>query len=397
MDDIDGQPAPWVESRPRRSGGAGAVLLAVALLLVGSPRSTVAGEAGDRLAALRELKEGNRLFDAGDYLAALARFESAYTKVPSAKLFFNFGQVHRRLGRTVEALEFYERFLAEAPNASAKLRAEAQQWISDLERSVATVAISADRAGAEVTVDGRSSGPTPLAHPVRVLPGTHQIVVQTGAAGATPFVEKIVARAGQRIAIDAHVAAPAAVGAPATVAASGPVESAGPARRPALAPAADVPTAGVDAGAVAGGASPGPRGSAEHRGRVGLQLRADVDRALAGAGAAGALDYGLVEHLAISAGGFIWPAGGLDVPGAALGVTVYLLGGAVRPLLALEGQSYFHVGAHLGAHAGAGVQWDVADHAGFYALAGVQYTSTEIVSGERTLFFVPSLGLHLRL
>jgi len=32
------------------------------------------------------------LFDAGDYLAALARFESAYAKVPSPKLFFNFGQ-----------------------------------------------------------------------------------------------------------------------------------------------------------------------------------------------------------------------------------------------------------------------------------------------------------------
>ena len=394
MDDLDGKPAAFVESPSRRCSAAGALLLAVGLVLVGTPRSAVAGAAGERLEALRDLKEGNRLFDAGDYLAALARFERAYAKVPSPKLFFNFGQVHRRLGRTVEALEFYEKFLAEAPNASANLRAEAQQWIADLEKSVASVTISVDRAGAEVTVDGRSSGVTPLAGPVRVLPGTHQIVVQPGAAGAAPFVEKIVARAGQRIAIEAHLAAPVSVAA--SPAATGPVESAGPARPPALAPAADLVIAGVGGSAVAGGGS-AARAGAAHRGHVGLRLRADVDRALAGAGAAGALDYGVLEHLAISAGGFLWPAGGLEVPGASLGLTAYLLGGAVRPLLAVEGQSYFQTGAHLGAHAAAGVQWDVADHAGVYAMAGVQYTSSEIVSGDRKLFFVPSLGLHLRL
>jgi len=87
---------------------------------------------------------------------AEARFESAYAKVPSPKLFFNFAQVHRRLGRTVEALDFYERYLAETPDAPAKLRTEAQQRTADLKKRVATIAIRSAAVGHEVTVDGRS-------------------------------------------------------------------------------------------------------------------------------------------------------------------------------------------------------------------------------------------------
>src|SRR6266700_981202 len=147
MDDLSGTSSACgaTGARARRrarvtSAGTDLLLgLLLGVVVVWAPivtpgRAQAAATEAERLEALRDLKEGNRLFEAGDYMAALARFESAYGKVPSPKLFFNFGQVHRRLGRTVEALEFYERFLAETPGAPAKLRAEAQQWIADLER-----------------------------------------------------------------------------------------------------------------------------------------------------------------------------------------------------------------------------------------------------------------------
>jgi hypothetical protein len=114
-------------------------------------------------------------------------------------------------GRTVEALDFYERYLAETANASAKLRIEAQQRIGDLVKSVAAIEIRSEAAGHEVNVDGHSYGMTPLHRPVRVLPGPHQIVVvQSDASGATPFVEKVMARAGERITVDVHVRTPVA-------------------------------------------------------------------------------------------------------------------------------------------------------------------------------------------
>jgi hypothetical protein len=368
-----------------------ALVFAAALSLPSAPVLAATPEA-ERLEALRDLKEGNRLYDSGDYLAALARFERAYAAVPTPKLFFNFGQTYRRLGRPVEALDFYERFLAEStePQPQPQLRVEAERWVGELARAVASVEVRADSEGAEVTIDGRSCGVTPLARSVRVAPGSHQIVVQTRGGSAPPYIQKFHAQAGQRIAIDARLAA---AGTPPTESqARAPVA---PAPRSASSTSPSVaqstePVAAVERAAP----SPLPEG---HRHRIGLALRADVDRGLAGAGAAGGLTYGLTEQIQISAGGFLWPAGGLRVPGASLGLTAYLLRGGLRPILSVEGQSYFRAGAHLAAHAAVGLQWDLSAHLGLFALAGVQYTSSEIVAGERSLFLVPSLGAHVRL
>jgi len=400
--------------RRRARGGRIAVLAAFLGLLAPAAPGSGATQA-ERTEALRDLQEGNRLFDAGDYLAALARFESAYAKVPSPKLFFNFAQVHRRLGRTVEALDFYERYLAETPDAPAKLRTEAQQRTADLKKRVATIAIRSAAVGHEVTVDGRSCGVTPLGRAVTVLPGSHQVVVQSGAAGAAPFVQKVEAHAGESLVVVAPVANLGPAGAGGGAGTSPSTASLDPGRPGPTPPSSGTP--GASATVTAGGpaadapagmptasASPSPAGptedaaAGEHHGRLGLQLRADVDRGLAGAGLAGALGFAVLEPLELSVGGFRWPVNGHGVPGVALGVTGYFLRSAVRPLLALEGQLYFQsAGTHFGARAAAGVQWDAADHLGLYAMAGVQYTSTEISTDESTLFFVPSLGVQLRL
>ena len=140
-----------------------------------------------------------------------------------------------------------------------------------------------------------------------------------------------------------------------------------------------------------------PASGGGHRGRFFLLVRADVDRRLAGAGAMGAVGYGVAERLALFAGGLLWPAGGLDVPGVSLGLTADALDGALRPFATIEAQGYFHSGAHLGAHAALGVGYDIGRHAGAFVEAGVEYTSSTIVAGERALFFVPSAGLLLRL
>ena len=51
---------------------------------------------------------------------------------------------------------------------------------------VARVEVVAETSGAEVFIDGRSRGVTPLARPVLVEAGPHQVVVQP-ASGAPPF------------------------------------------------------------------------------------------------------------------------------------------------------------------------------------------------------------------
>jgi tetratricopeptide (TPR) repeat protein len=77
------------------------------------------------------LSQGSKLYHQGDLAGALEKFEAAYVAFPSPKLMFNIGQANRDLGRPVEAVEAFQRFLAEATDASPETMAEARNsWLS---------------------------------------------------------------------------------------------------------------------------------------------------------------------------------------------------------------------------------------------------------------------------
>jgi hypothetical protein len=178
-----------------------AAIFALALALAGAAPSEM-----DRLVAQRELKEGNLQFAQGQYQQALDHYQAAYKRVPSARLFFNFAQAFRQLGRDVEAVDFYERFLAEATDVAPQLRGEAQQHLGATLGRIGTAQVSADVDGAEVLVDGRARGTTPLPGPIRLSPGPHQVVVQPRGSDAPPFVERIEVAAGKTVLIKARFA-----------------------------------------------------------------------------------------------------------------------------------------------------------------------------------------------
>ncbi|MGC4122174.1 MAG: hypothetical protein QM765_47860 [Myxococcales bacterium] len=121
----------------------GCVALLFAVLSTGSSggtaRAAERAEPGrDRAKAL--LLEGNRLLDEGQYLEALKRFEEAYAAFPSPKLQFNLAQTLRELGRDLQALEHYERFLIEARETDAPgLFQAARARVAELKGRIATV------------------------------------------------------------------------------------------------------------------------------------------------------------------------------------------------------------------------------------------------------------------
>jgi len=61
-----------------------------------------------------------KLYQQGDVGGALEKFNAAYAAYPSPKLMFNIGQANRDLSRPVEAIEAFQRFLAEATDASPR-------------------------------------------------------------------------------------------------------------------------------------------------------------------------------------------------------------------------------------------------------------------------------------
>ena len=173
------------------------------LALVCAARAVDAVEP-ERGAAGREAKRLSDLgiaeYVSGDYVAALEHFEQSYAKVPAPSLLFNIGRVLSELGRDLDALVAFERFLAASPNATDDAHGFATAKVLVLQQRVAHLAIRTSVAGAEILVDGMPLGRAPLAAAVRVVPGTHQVMAR--AAGYATALAALDARAGAHVDVE---------------------------------------------------------------------------------------------------------------------------------------------------------------------------------------------------
>ena len=140
------------------------------------------------------LSEGTKLYDQGDVAGALEKFQTAYAAFPSPKLMFNIGRANRDLGRPVEAMEAFEKFLAGAPDASSETIANANKSVAELRSMLGRIRIDCETADAEVSVDGKSLGLTPLPDPIWATPGRHQVTAKH--ASAAPAIEDVDVTAG---------------------------------------------------------------------------------------------------------------------------------------------------------------------------------------------------------
>ena len=147
----------------------------ISLFAQAAPHPSTDLQGKERAQAL--LKEGSALYKQADFGAALEKFEAAYALYPSPKLQFNIAQADRELGRIVEAVEAFETFLVQAPDAAPDIVAEARQSLAELKPKLAQLRIDA-AAGAQVEVDARAVGFTPLARIVWVLPGHHRVAIK---------------------------------------------------------------------------------------------------------------------------------------------------------------------------------------------------------------------------
>jgi PEGA domain-containing protein/tetratricopeptide repeat protein len=142
------------------------------------------------------LNEGNALFEQKKYATALSKYESAYRIFPSPKILFNIAEAHRELGHSDEATTYYERFLKEANiDPGSPIHEKVTARLEALRSQAAYVAIDSDVSGAEVKIDGRSIGKTPLDRSVRVGAGTHEVTAEI--VGYEPFRENIEVATGQ--------------------------------------------------------------------------------------------------------------------------------------------------------------------------------------------------------
>src|SRR5258705_390151 len=89
--------------------------LAIALLLLGTSAraETPTTPADATLQAREHFQAGLADAQRGDVVAALREFETAYRIRPHFSVLYNIGQARSTLGRPVEAVEAFERYLSD--------------------------------------------------------------------------------------------------------------------------------------------------------------------------------------------------------------------------------------------------------------------------------------------
>ncbi len=108
-------------------------LLCAASLVLGP--AALAQTDAEKTKAKIHYKTGKKAFDAADYATALAEYNKAYSLLPLPGLLFNIGQCYRNLGSHQEAINSFNLYLEESPNA--RNRPAVEKLIGELKKEIA--------------------------------------------------------------------------------------------------------------------------------------------------------------------------------------------------------------------------------------------------------------------
>ncbi|XXX80990.1 PEGA domain-containing protein [Sorangium sp. So ce134] len=165
------QPAPAAGAAAPPAPGAGAPA-AGAPAAQGPLSETLTGE------AKAEYEAARILFNDGDFLNAIIKFERAYELSRDPRLLWNIALCQKNLKRYARLLGTVEKLLQDAgPQLSEQDRKDAAALIEATKAYVSRLDLQASEAGAAVFVDGEEVGQTPLREPVLLDVGTRKIRV----------------------------------------------------------------------------------------------------------------------------------------------------------------------------------------------------------------------------
>lgn len=148
------------------------------LVLTGFPVGAVAQDkpTPETVEASKRFRRGVQLYREGAFRAALIEFNRAYALKPHYRLLYNMGQTQLELGDYLAATEALRTYLEEGGSEVAPARrAEVEKKLANLRERVAFIAITVNRDGAEVFVDDRNVGKSPIAKSVAVNLGRHRV------------------------------------------------------------------------------------------------------------------------------------------------------------------------------------------------------------------------------
>jgi hypothetical protein len=132
--------------------------------------------------AKRDYDAGKMLFDDGDYATALLKYQAAYDATHDARLLWDVAVCEKSLRHYATTLATLSRYLAEGGDQlSAGDRRDAQELSRAIAPFTSAQTLNVSEEGAEVWIDGRLVGRSPLPAPVVLDLGTRHVrIVKDG-------------------------------------------------------------------------------------------------------------------------------------------------------------------------------------------------------------------------
>ena len=195
----DTRVAPHQSTLRWQTSFAARIVLALTIF-VALPRHAQGESADPKTAARAKALEGSRIADEGQHERALALFRQAFTLFPEPAYLYDIGVECQALGRDVEALDAYARFLRDPHNTPLSLVTHARELTAELDKRLGEIQVRGAPDGANIDVDGEPRGTAPVSEPVRAKPGSHRVVVRR--PGFEPFRTDVLVPEGAAVIVD---------------------------------------------------------------------------------------------------------------------------------------------------------------------------------------------------
>ena len=157
--------------------------LAVALVLTAAgAEAAPPAPTTDTTNARASFQNGLTLAQQGDLHEALAAFEAAYAAQPHFSVLYNIGQARAALGRPVEAVAAFERYLADGGKQISEARRVAVRTLIAANREhIGRLRIEGGSPNSRVWLDGVEVPAEAQKEPIPLAKGEHAIIVWNGA------------------------------------------------------------------------------------------------------------------------------------------------------------------------------------------------------------------------
>ena len=151
----------------------------------------------EKAEAKKFFKEGVIYFEGEKHAQALESFKKSYKLRPLWAIRFNLGLCYKELGMYTRAKHEFHLFLEEGGSqVKSSMKKQVEQELAQLAGTIAVMKIELNVKGAQISMDGKSIGKSPIDRKVEIDPGLH--ILSITKSGYEPLEEEFILSKGER-------------------------------------------------------------------------------------------------------------------------------------------------------------------------------------------------------